>query len=178
MDRRPTEKSQLGLSPEDRDPAMPCTQLCLVKKTRTRACSSYLRVSEIKTRETPYRGQGCEIGSEAVLPFSLVSLSSLNLSERLFKVRNIRRISVALVAILNWLRQKNWWEISGFGKSSGRWECLLLGGASPSHSFLLPADCQHLPTRSLTLHGVLTWPLPWPHQISVLPHQKCLQLCF
>lgn len=107
MDRRPAEESQLGLSPEDRDPAVPCTQLCLLKKIRTRMCRSYLRGSEIKTRETPYRGQGCEIGSEAVLPFSLVSLSSLNLSECLFKVRNTRRISVALVAILNWLRQKN-----------------------------------------------------------------------
>lgn len=67
------------------DPDVPCTQLCIVKKTRTRVCRSYLSGGETKTRETPYKGQGCETGSEAVLQFFLVFLSLLNLFECLLQ---------------------------------------------------------------------------------------------
>lgn len=85
MDQRPAEESQVGLSPEDWDPDVPCTQLCIAKKTWTRVCRSYLSGGETKTREPPYKGQVCETGSEALLQFLLVSLSSLNLFKRLLQ---------------------------------------------------------------------------------------------
>lgn len=45
----------------------------LAKDMDQSVCRSYLSGGETKTREPPYKGQGCETGSEALLQFLLVS---------------------------------------------------------------------------------------------------------
>ena len=72
-DRGAAEESLLGLSPWRTGTQTCQAQLCAVKKTQTRVRRTHAGGGEIRSRETPFKGQGCE----ARFKFLLLSLGLL-----------------------------------------------------------------------------------------------------
>lgn len=70
VDRRTAEEALLGLSPWRTGTQTCPAQLCAVKKTQTRIRRTHAGGGDMRSGETPLKGQGCEARFK-LLPLSL-----------------------------------------------------------------------------------------------------------